>query len=219
MTYTPINWQTGDTITAEKLNKMDNGWGVGKTQLFSETATTVLDNGVNSAMLAYSSVIDAETIVVTFDGVEYTCNNNSSETDGDYGAPWSGSGYDFSEFPFNLYSYEGENSLATANVGTYNISAAVRGVETSESFGEAVVLAGGFEVVSGTTTFQEACDAFKSGKYVYVLNNSSSGKTYRAPVILVNENTFEIKYITTSNSDTSLVLSGLDASSADGVLG
>lgn len=24
MTYTPINWQTGDTITAEKLNEMDN---------------------------------------------------------------------------------------------------------------------------------------------------------------------------------------------------
>ena len=25
MTYTPINWQTGDTITAAKLNNMENG--------------------------------------------------------------------------------------------------------------------------------------------------------------------------------------------------
>ena len=25
MAYTPTNWQTGDTITAEKLNKLENG--------------------------------------------------------------------------------------------------------------------------------------------------------------------------------------------------
>lgn len=25
MSYTPTNWQTGDTVTAEKLNKMENG--------------------------------------------------------------------------------------------------------------------------------------------------------------------------------------------------
>lgn len=25
MSYTPTNWQTGDTITAEKLNKLENG--------------------------------------------------------------------------------------------------------------------------------------------------------------------------------------------------
>ena len=25
MSYTPTNWQTGDVITAEKLNKLENG--------------------------------------------------------------------------------------------------------------------------------------------------------------------------------------------------
>ena len=25
MSYTPTNWQTGDTVTAERLNKMENG--------------------------------------------------------------------------------------------------------------------------------------------------------------------------------------------------
>jgi hypothetical protein len=25
MSYTPTTWQTGDTITAEKLNKLENG--------------------------------------------------------------------------------------------------------------------------------------------------------------------------------------------------
>ena len=45
MSYTPINWQTGDIITAEKMNKMDNGWSVESSsqQLFSETVTTELD--------------------------------------------------------------------------------------------------------------------------------------------------------------------------------
>lgn len=41
MIYTPINWQNGDTITAEKMNKMDNGWGIGEVELFSETVTLI----------------------------------------------------------------------------------------------------------------------------------------------------------------------------------
>lgn len=217
MTYTPINWQNGDTITAEKLNKMDNGWGLQKTQLFSETVTTTAGNRGNEAQLNYSSEINADILFVTFDGTEYECARVNSSNAYFYG-DFSGGAPDFSEYPFFIYGNGNGNSIYTENIGTYAIAASVASIETSSSFDSAVTLADTFAVVSGTTTFQEACDAFKSGKYVYVIDNSSSGKTYRGPVILVNENAFEIKFVTTISNDASLSLSGLAASSADGVL-
>ena len=74
MAYTPINWQTGDTITAEKMNKMDNGWGVQNTQLFSESVTTSVYEGMSFATgtFSYSALISDESVVVTFNGTDYT---------------------------------------------------------------------------------------------------------------------------------------------------
>lgn len=216
MTYTPINWQTGDTITAEKLNKMDNGWGGENTQLFSETVTTA-GSSMYKATLAYSVTIDADSITVTFDSTEYTCSRIDA-SGGYYYGGFSTSGPDFTNYPFAIESINGVNKVYTETASTHTIAVAAPALQTSSNFDAAVMLAGVFEVVSGTTTFQEACDAFKSGKHVYVVDSSSSGKTYHAPVILVNENAFEIKFVTTTSNDTSLVLSGLDASSADGVL-
>lgn len=216
MAYTPVNWQTGDTITADRLNRMDRGWGVDSAQLFSETVMMEDDgDGLYSAAIAYSQLIDADTITVTFDGTEYECH---SVSEGEYGAPYNDGNPDFSKFPFTLYTSSDGAAIITQTAGEHTIAASTVSIEISSSFDSAVVLAGVFEVVSGTTTFQEARDAFKSGKRVCVVS-SNSGKTLRSPVFLVNESTFEIKFISTSNSDTQIALSGLSASSADGVLG
>ena len=77
MAYTPINWQTGDTITAAKLNRCDNGWGYESTEILSETVTTAdtYSGGYGVGELAYSQFINSPTIVVTFDGTDYTCPN------------------------------------------------------------------------------------------------------------------------------------------------
>lgn len=219
MAYTPINWQNGDTITAEKLNKMDNGWGIESTQLFSETVTTAVgEGGSPEAQLAYSNIIDADSLTVVLDGTEYECQRIDGGRSYFYGGYDLGTGFpDFTTYPFFILSGS-TNLLVTETAGEHTVAASTASIETSSSFDSAVVLAGVFEVVQGTTTFQEACDAFKSGKHVYVVDNSSSGKTYHMPVIFVNENTFEIKFIVTSNNDTVLMPTGLTASSADGVL-
>lgn len=223
MAYTPVNWQTGDTITAERLNRMDRGWDVETTELFSETVTTAEDEyGDISASLAYSGTINADSLIVTFDGTEYTCPRIGGGNSTYYGGFNQGpeiSTPDFTTYPFYIWSDGGMNMLMTETAGEHTVAAGTASIETSSSFDSAVVLADVFEVVQGTTTFQEACDAFKSGKYVCVVSNSSSGITYRSPVILVNESKFEIKSVSTMNSDTQLVLAGLSASSADGVLG
>lgn len=172
MTYTPINWQTGDTITAEKLNRCDNGWEVDSTQLFSETVTTVDDGGVNYGSLAYALLIDAPLITVTFDGTDYTCSNS----DGGYGAQWSETlqGYDFSTYPFNITSWSDPsgavgNDLVTDTAGSHTISVSITDLQVSANFAKVVsaTIGGAFyPLVIGTTTWSQVVDAMAAGKLV-----------------------------------------------------
>lgn len=161
MSYTPIGWQTGDTITAEKLNQMDNGWGTGTTQLFSETVTT--EAGIEQ-QLTYSQLITNDTITVEFGGTEYVCTNLAagSISEGEFGAPYSTElgGYDFSEYPFNLYSEFGTNYLITESSGTFAISVTADALQVSSDFNDAVnkcVDASTIPLlcVSGVTTYSE----------------------------------------------------------------
>ena len=164
MAYTPINWQTGDTITADKLNRCDNGWAVESTQLFSETVTTEIDpeypDDPPYAQLAYTSQITADTIIVTFDGTAYTCDNQ--------GGTYGGAGC-----PFRLMSISGfGNALETDVAGTYEISAATSSIETSTAFQSAVTSFVDtstipMRCVSGTTTAQAAYQAMSSGRMLF----------------------------------------------------
>lgn len=219
MAYTPINWQTGDTITAEKMNKMDNGWGLQSTQLFSETATTVAGEYGNEAVLSYTGAITADVIDITFDGVDYTCPiiNMNVENQYGYGGVDSSWNYNFSQYPFAIVVSDSTTYLATQTAGTFNLNVSALSIETSEAFNSAVVRAEEFAVVEGVTTFREAADAFKNGKRTYVLT-SENGKTYHSPIVLINENTYEVMFITPFNNYTNVTLSRLSASSADGVL-
>ena len=117
MSYTPINWQNGDTITAEKMNKMDNGWSVGETQILSETVTTTIgDFPFANGSLAYAEQITDSSIIVVFDGTSYTVARN------EYGYGEAGSsGPVFTNYPFFIISNNG-NAIYTENAGTYTIA-------------------------------------------------------------------------------------------------
>lgn len=146
MTYTPINWQTGDTITADKLNKMDNGWAVESSSqtYFTETVTTETDpeypDDPAFGGLSYSTQLTADTVVVTFGGTDYTCQR----MDGDPGAyvygGWVDDGFDFSSIPFCILSEDGYNTIATETGGTYAVSVVglAQTIETSADFRAAV---------------------------------------------------------------------------------
>ena len=140
MAYTPINWQTGDTITAEKMNKMDNGWSVDSSSqtLFNETVITELDpdypeDGA-SGRLVYSDEITVDSLTITFNGTEYVCPKTETMTGVTYGSS------DFVTYPFVVFSGSFGNSLVTATAGTYTIKAetASESVEVSQNFEKAV---------------------------------------------------------------------------------
>lgn len=162
MTYTPINWQNGDTITAEKLNKMDNGWEVQETQLFSETVTTVAGQMGNTATLTYASSISASTIIATFDENVYTCDVVDFG-DGMFAYGGIGEmGPDFTDYPFAIVSMNGANTLYTETAGNHTVSAAATDAETTAKFRKAVnscveiPSANTILCVSGVTTRSDA---------------------------------------------------------------
>ena len=168
MAYTPINWATGDTITADKLNRCDNGWGVGggsRTLILEETVTTE-GAGPALAALAYSSEITVPAIVVTLNGTEYECAYDA-EIFG-YGDRY------FQTYPFVIDQYNGYPELATPEAGTYSLkveTAAAQTIEVSQGFVNAVA----FHATVGTTTFQEIDDALAAGRLVVVSDSGSFG--------------------------------------------
>ena len=166
MAYTPINWQTGDTITADKMNKMDNGWGVADAQLFSDTVTMTDSGGYYYAELSYSGLIDADSLTVTFDGTEYVCPKTSNYGINFYGAPNS----DYSVYPFGISSSTEGNYVDSQTDGTHSVAAVAAVIEAGEEFKKAVAKADpSFQIVLGQTTWEEAEMAIKLGREVYVL--------------------------------------------------
>lgn len=183
MAYTPINWQTGDTITAEKMNKMDNGWGVSSTQLFSETVTTAKDPEYPDdpawGTSTYSTQITAESITVTFNGTDYICtriiaHEGGGFTDYAYGE-FNNHEPDFTNYPFLIYTSSGGNDLCTQTEGTYTIAVSADALEVSDTFSDAVnmavvipdVSALPLRCIDGQTAYVDMQTAFNDGRILY----------------------------------------------------
>ena len=227
MAYTPINWQTGDTITAEKLNRCDNGWGVEGTQLFSETVTTVAGQRGNVGQLAYQSQIDSPSLTVTFDGADYVCDVINMD-DGIWAYGGIGAtGPDFTDYPFAIMSIvDGDavdNMVYTETAGSHAISAASETLSVSDSFKSAVALASqdipsdSFEIVKNETTWEEARDALLDGKRVFLVTDS--GNTYQSQAVFASSADYSVGFIEIGGVGSATPqVSWLRASSSDGVL-
>lgn len=177
MAYTPINWQTGDTITAEKLNRCDNGWEVSSTQLFSETLTTASgDNGYQATMAYTGDPTNIATMYVTFDGTDYTCAQASGGGTYWYGAPDPS---DFSQYPFVLLAMDGAWYLVTETAGTHTVTGSGESVEVSDNFSIAVrstfvlpIFTQNGQNFTCNMTFSEVKTAITSGGCCYALQGS-----------------------------------------------
>lgn len=120
--------------------------------LLEENVTTeVHEEGYADGQMEYAGLIDADNINVTFNGVSYSCSATKIGGDYEYGAPSleGAVGYDFSVFPFSIYSGKAGNTLATESAGTYaiKIESLSEVVETTPCFERAVnsVVGGGSE--------------------------------------------------------------------------
>lgn len=130
MAYEKTEWKNGDTITAEKLNKIEsgvkdneNGWEVeNEYELILEEEVTTEDNGYGYIVGYFSNSIDNNLIIrVTFNGNEYECIYNEDKRC--YGAfefyneqtqNWE---MDFSNYSFKISS----GTIITQIAGTYTV--------------------------------------------------------------------------------------------------
>lgn len=196
MAYTPVNWQTGETISAARLNKMDNGWGISvgtRTTICEETIQTV-GEGTAFGEFTYSTEIEEPSIIVTLNGVEYECQYNTDILG--YGD------INFVNYPFVIDYYEGVNEIVTPQAGTYSVkieSVTPSTVEVSQDFASAVA----FHAEVGKTTFQEIDDAIALGRIVIITHSDEYGSG--------------IQYVT-STDKTSSPLSVRALNSSDGTV-
>lgn len=216
MAYTPINWQTGDTITAAKLNKMDNGWGVESTPLFSETVTTVAGDNGNSATLAYTGTASPDVMSITFDGVDYNCAKQELGSNYLYGASDPS---DFTAYPFTLGCFGGEWWLYTQTAGEHTVSASVKSLQTSDDF-EAVVesivpMQKLYTVTIGTTTLKEVFNALASGQIPIATYNDSMPRNPRYIEIFLYARTYDLTASSILLSDGALTVKNYTAANAN----
>lgn len=196
MAYTPINWQTGQTITADKLNKMDNGWSYASSTetLFSESFTAEDSDGIGYAELNHSGEIPAEVVTITYDGIAYP---NVVRFDNGGGEYWYG-GFngdpDFSTYPFALNAVDGNpNIILTETLGSHEITVEyiAEAVEVGADFTEAVkavpIEGLPFMMTVGETTHDEfaaarvagrPCFCDHNGVMVFVGWGTTNGDTY-----------------------------------------
>ena len=125
--HTPSN--TNPVILGQFL---DEYGGNEYTLLFEEEVTTAIggDAPFPVGILSYNEYINADTIKVTFDGVEYQCDLIAMNEANYYGGIDNTSGEpDFSEYPFTIQSVSDVGTIiATQTPGTHTIK-----VEASQS--------------------------------------------------------------------------------------
>lgn len=159
MSYEPKEWVSGEVITADGLNNIEEGvqealecWESGgdcgyscettSTVLTEETVTTSGSAPYISADLSYSTPIDASSLTATFEGVDYELDKVDLGWGIAYG-DWQNTP-DFTNYPLAILSSHGANTIFTENAGTYSIKiiANIVTVTASDCFEKAVKLFG-----------------------------------------------------------------------------
>lgn len=150
MAYEKQTWNTGDLITEEKLNHMEDGiatgggiYSVNEMYLFDGEVTTIEDGGVfPSAIITLQGDLPKSDISVTFNGENYTLPYVHSEEDGEYWGEVGETDPSFTNFPVYIDILFGATNVMTAETGTYSlkINEKVQKFEVNDSFTSALGL-------------------------------------------------------------------------------
>lgn len=168
MAYTKTTWNTGDVITAEKLNNMEDG--ITSAQAYTESESVRFSGSVTTEEYAgmYGAEIDCDLfdfpnqITVTFDGTEYTCERVAAGDNFAYGSVSSGAP-DFSEYPFAILA--GPHSLiVTETASTHQVEITATTKSVNQDLADLIPV---MQLVSGITNSADAVAAYNAGKLLY----------------------------------------------------
>ena len=176
MSYEPTNWQTGEIITAERLNHIENGitsaqvYTESETVRFSGEVTTAESGGYYTAELSCDLSDRPDEVIVTFQGQEYSCPKSYED-----GYEVYGSG-DYSEYPFAIYPDGSYTFIYTETAGTYQVEIKAINKTVSQELADAFPV---MQLISGVTYSDDALAAFNAGKllYFYYTDTSDGSRT------------------------------------------
>lgn len=170
--YEKQTWVTGDVVTADRLNHMEDG--ITSAQVYTESETVRFSGEVTTVASEHGSyaVIDCdlsdapEQITVVFDGIEYTVDKVTVDGSVVYGT-LENDMPSFSQYPFYIDAESTPLALVTETASTHQVVIkAVRRTINSEL--QAVLP---LRAVVGTTTLAELEEAWGSGRLVYCNKN------------------------------------------------
>lgn len=175
--YTPTVWKTGDVVTAERLNKIEQGLVSGGVYTesemvrFSGEATTTAQGSFNSATINCDLSDTPEQITVVFDGTEYTVSKVESDGETAYGGV-DETGLEFSEYPFAVVLGTDYSILMTETASTHQV---VIKVATETVNQDLIDILPVMRLIHNKTLSADAVKAFNDGKLLYYTYN---GVTY-----------------------------------------
>ena len=204
MAFEPKTWACGDTITAQELNRMEQGIDEasdkgyecteGYRTVFEDTVTTSQYYSDILDFLSYNQPIEGDALKVVFDGTEYTLPKSATDQYGQtYYGEYVNDNVSFENYPLAISTQGTTNILYTPNAGTYELSLITWGEITtaSECFEKAVklftlkniadaknnsVVENDVEnnIVSGNYSHAEGNGTTASGEYSHAEGNSAT---------------------------------------------
>lgn len=120
-----------NTLLGEQLLEGGGSGGGGSSwqTVFEGNVTTEQSEMGNIGLISYNEQLTADTLKITFDGIEYECDKRSTGTSNIYGG-LSEYGPDFSEYPFAIVSRSEGTQLFTESAGSHSLK-----IETSNESG------------------------------------------------------------------------------------
>lgn len=168
--YEKQTWVTGDVVTADRLNHMEDGitsaqaYTESEDVKFSGSVTTAKNNGLYIAQIDCNLSDAPEQIKVTFDGTEYTCEKVVSSLSFGYGGLNASLDNDFSEYPFGVIVSSRGVFISTETASTHQVEITAITKSVNQDFADLIPV---MQLISGVTNSADALTAFSAGKLLY----------------------------------------------------
>lgn len=189
--YEKQTWVTGDVVTADRLNHMEDGitsaqaYTESEDVKFSGSVTMAEQNGVYIAQIDCDLSDEPEQIKVVFDGTEYACEKISVDPSFGYGGIGE-SGLNFSEYPFVITVYQG-TYIYTETASAHQVEIVVTTKAVNEDLvdvinqnNKLIIVNYDSNTLSPDTSIADIKNAVKSGKSVIYREAVVDGATVTA---------------------------------------
>lgn len=166
MAYIPTEWKNGDVITAEKLNKLEEGVqeanGEKLVTVFDDSITTASSGNLITGLFTPTAPIAGDSILVKFENVVYELPKTTLSFGTGYGEFDNGNSPILTNYPCAIGVSNGQYYFFTSEANTYTIE--IKVLKNSSFF--IVTFSNSDDGPITDKTFEEISNAYDMGKTI-----------------------------------------------------